>query len=145
MLKLFCKNTDGVQPDLLTIGKEYEIAEPFNGYYMVNDYAVSLSNFETPLEVLTRLASIAKKIILSKPCKSYTVELLITDNYIIVYSHSKGNNWNICGNHYRYFHDLRTGEFLGDYSTIKEKPHLKQRLLKADYIKLQNILVTKHS
>lgn len=133
-MKLLCINTNNTLPGLLEPGIEYEIIERWSGCYMVNDLSVSLSNFEGVKDRLKRLAIKAHKIVLATPSKGVTVDLLLTDKYIIVYGHTKGNHWNISGNHYKYYHDINTGEFISDQNVEKHaKPTLKERLLMADY------------
>lgn len=91
----------------------------------------------TPKEVLLSVVGTATKMILSRPVAPYRVDLLLTENYLIIYTHSKGNHWNISGNHYRYWHDIKTGEFISEghlpsgYS--KERIIAKERFLVADY------------
>lgn len=136
-MKLICKNTDGVFPGIIEVGKQYEVSEPYKGCYTVGEYSVRLSNFESLAEMATRLALLPNKMIFSKPTTGLTVELLLTESYLICYSHTKGNHWNISGNHYKYYHDMVTGEFVSEYTAKKEPVLLKQRLLKADYLKIE--------
>lgn len=133
-MKLLCTNTDNTLPGLLEVGNEYELHECWAGCYEVNNNPVSLSNFEGVKDRFKRLSMKANKIILAIPSKGVTVDLLITDRYIIVYGHAKGNHWNVFGNHYKYYHDVNTGEFIPDHNVINhEKPKLKERFLMPDY------------
>lgn len=128
-------------PGLLTVGNSYELTEPYKGCFMVNNCSVRLSNFESPIDIINRLVSVSEKMIISEPKQGLTVELLITDNYLVCYSHTKGNHWNIGGNHYKYYHDLNTGNYISvfDVNPEKENVYLKCRLLKADYKRLVNM------
>lgn len=139
-MKLRCINTDGTIPGLLEIGKVYDISEPYKDWYMVNDCSVKLSNFETPIDILEAMIRTGNKVILSKPGKGYTVEILLTDTYLIVYSHSKGNHWNISGNHYKYYHSREKQKFVPDKEVyIPGKVLLKQRMLLPDFKRLAHI------
>lgn len=133
-MKLLCVNVNNVFPGLLEVGREYEINEWGSGCYEVSNRPVSLSNFEGIKDRFKRLAINANKIILAAPSKGVTVNLLLTDKYIIVYARTKGNHWNIFGNHSKYYHDINTGEFIPDHNVQKhETPKLKERLLMPDY------------
>lgn len=130
-----------------TVGKEYIINEPFTGWYTcVNDNeivcSVVLQSFES---IKDRFAGLpAKKKIIVRPCKGHTVDLLLTDKYFIVYSHTKGNNYNISGNHWKYYHSNTTGEFIPDHelpvAAFSERTILKERILVADYNRLNNAM-----
>lgn len=144
-MKLLCINTENTMPGLLEMGVEYEITERLAGIYEVNDKSVSLSNFEGVKDRFKRLAMKANKIVLATPSKGVTVDILLTDKYIIIYGHTKGNHWNIAGNHYKYYHDINTGEFVSDQNVEKHtKPTLKERLLMADYKNIMANISQKH-
>jgi len=140
-MKLLCINTEGTRPGLLEVGKKYKLTERYKDCYMIGEDSVRLSNFESPLQMLKRLCRTANKMILSKPVQGTTIDILLTDKYIVCYSHTKGNHWNISGNHYRYYHDIDTGEFIPEHETdpAHRKPLLKERLLVADFKELQKI------
>lgn len=136
-MKLKCVNTEGVMPGLLEVGKVYDILERWKGVYMVNDFSVNLSNFETPLDILEDMIRQGGKVLLTKP-SGQTVDLLLTDNHLIVYGHTKGNHWNISGNHYKYFHSRESKSFVSD--NVKQgEVRLKQRLLMPEFKRLSKL------
>lgn len=141
-MRLQCINTNNVYPGTLIIGNEYEITQMYPGCYTVDGVSVYLSNFESIMNRFKRLAKTANKISLLAPTKGTTVELLLTDKYIIVYAHTKGNHWNICGNHYRLYHNAETGEYVSE-PTEGNKYILKERLLMKDYNELTRIVQNK--
>lgn len=131
---LRCTNNTGIDP-IIEPGKDYEVFERWPGYYEVDNIPVKLSNFETPLERFKRVSvNSVKKIIPSKR-QGETVELLQTSTKLVFYSHTRGNHWNIGGNHWYYSHDVNTGEYINDMPG--EKPLLRQKLLKAELEELQ--------
>lgn len=147
-MKLLCTNTNNCHPDSIQVGNEYDLKERWKGCYSVEingiEYYCSLSNFEGPKDRLIRLAQTSSKVISSKPGTGTTVEILATENYLVVYSHTKGNHWNICGNHYKYYHDFNTGEFISECDVKNENVLIKERLLMADFKKLHSIIMAKH-
>lgn len=141
-MKARCINTDNVYPGTLAVGEEYNITERWTGCYVVNDRSVSLSNFETPLQRLTRLAETAVKMVIVHKAKGHSVDLWQTDLFIILYSHSKGSRWNIGGNHSFYAHDINTGEFVASANSFTGKGHIKQKLKVADIANLESVYLT---
>jgi hypothetical protein len=129
--------------ELFTVGNTYTLTERWTDYFMVqlqeHEICVKLSDFQTPLELLFELAATSPKLIVTGPDKTYRVTLELTESYIVVYSHSKGNHWNISGNHYKYYHSRTTGEFISESLVKKEPVIIKQALLKADFLKVKNI------
>lgn len=97
------------------------------------EHSVNITDFETPTQRLTRLCKTSSKVVISKPTKGVTVDVLQTNSYLIVYSHTRGNHWNISGNHYKYYHDINTGEYIPEHLCKQEKTILKSRLLMADF------------
>ena len=75
------------------------------------------------------------------------IHILLND-FIIVYYHTRGNHWNISGNHYWYFHDIKTGEFISEANLTREqydqrrKPLSKCKFLAADFKELNKIRET---
>lgn len=133
-------------------GQSHDIKQYYPGCWIISgsDEAPSphivsarIEEYETPTERFVRLAATANKFIASRPTTGVTVEVLRTENYLIVYSHTKGNHWNISGNHYYYSHNASTGEFIPEHECKKEPTLLKSRLLKADYQKLVSIYKAK--
>jgi len=147
-----CINTDNVLPNTIKIGVDYKLIEKWknSGCYVViiaeNEINVSLKNFETLNNRLLRLSKTSDKTIVTKPggkYTKYTVELIATDNYIIVYSHSRGNSYNISGNHHKYYHDENTGEFLNE-SLVNNEPSLyKEKFLLSDFNAIHSVLAKK--
>lgn len=137
-MKLLCINTDNIIHGTIEVGKEYSITQVYNSWYEVNGITVSLNNFESVKAKAKRLLKTANKVIIPLPTKGVTVDILLTDNYIILYSHTRGNHWNIFGNHYKYYHDINTGELIPDNSVQQpQKTLLKERLLMADYKEIE--------
>lgn len=143
-MKVLVKNLEGCDPRFnLKVGDEIEVFK--NSY---SDSGVRykygylpIEAIETPIERLERLAKTANMILISVPRKGYTVDVLQTEFYLIVYSHSKGNHWNVWGDHYKFYHDVNTGEYLGLDTAFKdEKIEWKERLLKARAIKIRKII-----
>lgn len=66
-------------------------------------------------------------------------DIIRTESYLIVYSHTKGNHWNIRGNHYKTWHDINTGKYISE-GYHKEKELSKDRLLMKDYKEIMKIL-----
>lgn len=65
-------------------------------------------------------------------------DVIQTENYLIVYNHSRGNHWNMGGNHYKMYHDIKTGK-----QTLlqpNEKEISKDRMLMKDYRTIMEIL-----
>jgi hypothetical protein len=149
-MKLVLKNIDKLDPNYFKpedIGKELEVKSFFgNTYTTVNEDGtpgayLTLDNCEKPSERFARLMKTATRVIISGKTKGYSVDLLQTEHYLVMYSHSKGNHWNIFGNHYKYYHDIDTGEFIPD-NLVKysSEPYLiKQKMLKAELQQLQKI------
>lgn len=146
-MKRICINTKGTEPGFLIEGQEYDLKELYygRGLYSVNDTPVSLDNFESLVTTLLRFSETSPKMILTKPTRGVTVDILLTDSYIIVYSHTKGSHSNIFGNHYRYYHNNNTGEFIPEHLTTKEPVLLKQRLLMADFNKIEKNIIAQRS
>lgn len=92
--------------------------------------------------ILERFINSGNKVFLSKPTTGVTVEILVTEQHLVIYSHTKGNHWNIGGNHYKYCNDINTGEYMPVFYS-NDKPILKQRLLMADYKRLSKIIQSK--
>jgi hypothetical protein len=100
-----------------------------------------------PKEILFELVAKAEKMLLVRPEVGLTVDILLTEKYLVIYAHSKGSHWNIGGRHYKYFHDLTTGEFIPDgllpsgsrSATILSK----ERFLVADYKRCQQIFLSR--
>jgi hypothetical protein len=42
----------------------------------------------------------------------YKVDILRTDNYIIVHAYNKPSNYNMKGNNYKFYHSINTGEYI---------------------------------
>ncbi len=81
----------------------------------------------------------ASKFIIVEPGGTYPkkqVDLLLTEKYFIVYSHTRASSYNIGGSHYYYLHDLN-GEFVESCNGLGGMKILsKERLLKADFKRL---------
>lgn len=81
--------------------------------------------------------------LVSRPNKGQIADIIITDNYLILYYHTKGTHWNIGGTHYKYYHDINTGEFIPDQKlpveSYKEKVISKERFLVSDYSKIKSL------
>lgn len=145
-MKLVLTNLNGLHSDLIKefeIGKEYEVSMPYTGIYVINNYTVSLSNFESPSQRFARLIPNAKKVVISNKTQGYSVDLLQTEKYLIVYSHSKGNHWNISGNHFKYYHDINTGEYIPEQivENRNDKILIKQKMLKAELQALNSLVI----
>lgn len=144
-MKVVIKNTDGIDPRHgFCIGQEIEVVGESSyskEYLCINSLdIIPKICIESPIDRLSRLAKTASKMLISIPTKGYTVDVVQGDNYLVVYSHSKGNHWNISGNHYKYYHDVNTGEFLGsDHNVLPEKGKWKERLLKSVAQKIAKI------
>jgi hypothetical protein len=142
-LKLILKKPAAYAPELLTVGNEYELTERWPGFFTLyidgKEIQANLEDFENPLDIFTKMVTAGNKTVFSGPRQSERVDLLLTENYLIVYSHSKGNHWNICGNHYRYYHSLKTGCFVSEQEAKNEPTIIKQPFLKADYVKLSKL------
>ena len=136
------KSLEGLHPNSeLVAGKEYLI-QP-SGYgdsFRINGEFISPKNLESPKERFLRLIQTASKFIVPVPSKGNTVDILQTKSYLILYSHSKGNHWNICGNHYKYFHDVYTGELIliNEVTNPGEKVIWKERVLKVEALKMNS-------
>lgn len=127
-----------------TLGKLYELTWKSWAWMAIDNKGmecpVELSSFESIKE---RFASLnPSKRVVGKPHKGYTTDLLLTDNYFVYYQHSKGNYYNVFGNHYKYYHDVNTGEFISEgelpASAFKEKTLIKERVIIADWNSLFN-------
>jgi hypothetical protein len=142
-MKALLKNLIGVDPRYnYQAGIEIEIHRAsYSEDYMISKDGcyIPMGAIEGPIERFTRLAATASKVIVSVPTKGYTVDVLQTESYLVMYSHSKGNHYNVFGNHYRYYHDVNTGEYIREDLTKNEKVEWKQRLLKAVAQKIQQI------
>jgi len=66
-------------------------------------------------------------------------DIIRTESYLIVYSHTRGNHWNIGGNHYKMWYDINTGKKITE-GIVKEKEISKDRLLMKDYKEIMKIL-----
>jgi hypothetical protein len=144
-MKLSCTNNEGVIHGALIVGQDYTLTQVYNNWYEVNGISVTLKNFESLKDRVKRLFATSTKIILPAPTKGVIVDILLTDKYIILYSHSRGNHWNVFGNHYKYYHDIDTGELIPDQLIQPYDKFLKARLLMADYKEItKSRLTIKH-
>jgi hypothetical protein len=90
----------------------------------------------------------ADKVVIPRFDSSYQYYLLTfrakdgTTRYSI-HEYSKGNHWNISGNHYHYLHDFLTGNFLFMVKGINSDITGKIRLLKEDIEELQQLAIRK--
>jgi hypothetical protein len=152
-MKLLCVNTNNILPGQLQIGIQYKLKQRWNSIEFliaeINGKQIDciLQNFEGIKDRFFRLCKTSEKVIFSKPGNGYTVALLLTNNYLIIYSHSKGNNYNVWGNHFKYYHDINTGEFITEDNVNLENEKqifLKERLLIADHKKYLSIIKNKN-
>lgn len=124
--------------------KEYSLRPTFSDLYYEVDvdgqsYTLHIEQFESPIERFKRISVTAKKVLIPR-ISGNQVHVLMTESYIIFYSHTPGNHYNICGNHYKYYHDINTGEFIPEHlCNAKESIIMKERLLKAKAIELDKI------
>lgn len=44
----------------------------------------------------------------------YSIDILQTENYLIIHVHSRGSHWNLGGNSYKYYHSILSGLFIPD-------------------------------
>lgn len=146
MLSISNPKNDQLSPSTL-----YDLTADMFGMYMakLNDHEiyVCIDDFQPPSEMFKMLLPKVNKAIIITPTQGQTVDLLLTENYFIVYAHTKGNHWNVWGNHYKYFHDINTGEFIPDshlpISAFKEKTIIKERLVKKVAQKLNSLITPK--
>jgi hypothetical protein len=125
-----------------TVGKIYELTYKGWAWMAIDNNGIEnpmdLNNFESIKERFASLNPLKR--LTSKPSKGYTTDLLLTENYFVYYVHSKGNHYNVFGNHHKYFHDVNTGEFIPDSqlpaSAFAEKTIIKERVIIADWNRL---------
>lgn len=141
---LTCISVPDIYMGALTIGKEYNIYTRYGCLLFELDNGIETTMppyaFECAIRRFESKIKTASKFILQKPGGTpprTMVDLLVTEKYFIVYSHTKGTHWNISGNHHRYFHDINTGEFIcGDPPFNKNDVLLKQQITVKDYNRL---------
>jgi len=83
------------------------------------------------------------KVLVPVPEGPERIDLILTDTWLISYSHRKGNHWNLFGSHWYYIHDL-DGNFIESVNGFKGKLNIlqKERCLKKDALDIMIATVT---
>lgn len=106
----------GVKPDTY-----YQVYK--NGsFFMIEGldaFIYELSDlFVSPADILRELKNKVGKLKIQSPSKGYTLDAMYHNDLVVLHLHSKGNHWNISGNHYFTGYNVLTGECIGQYNSM---------------------------